>query len=392
MSNQQDNSNGLLGKLQRVARVETTPEARVIDNQQRAELFCWYKRLQVAQGLKHAKMIEQHELPFGEAQLRDALRKRDSAHRDLVLRALKALRNTLQEWATVHDRQECVATTVAKEIRAIVATTEHLCQQGEDVFGLIVGPAGAGKSMVLKAYALQRRNSIYMAVDQESDTPMTCLQALCRRVGIADKAKRGRLFLALVRYLVGTETLLIVDEAHQLDKRGLNLIRELQHRTRCPVVIAGMPDLKRKVKEGQNDEARGATLYSRLGPRLDMGDRIRAREVPAPDGTYSAKAPRETLHSIQDVIRVFASNKLRLTRDALELLHTIVNLERGGMFRTARILVATAQYANPGAEEISDALLLEAAESLETVDELSELCGQLARLHEVRRQRTALSA
>jgi type II secretory pathway predicted ATPase ExeA len=125
--------------------------------------------------------------------------------------------------------------------------------------GMLIGPAGTGKSLLLQVLAEQFRGrfEIVILTSGRLSTRQALLQAILFELGLPYRDQQeGELRLALIDHLSGTSgnlegLLLLVDEAHTLPLRLLeelrmitNLVRQGQPKVR--LVLAGSPALEER--------------------------------------------------------------------------------------------------------------------------------------------------
>ncbi|MCK4627084.1 MAG: AAA family ATPase, partial [Phycisphaerae bacterium] len=177
---------------------------------------------------------------------------------------------------------------------------------------------------------------------------------------------------AICEHLRGSKRLIMVDEAHLSKLETLNTIRQLHDSTGCPVFLVGLPALGRMLTKGRDDDAMGATLFSRQGIVRDLTARCR-----------QGGDRGEPLYSVEDIKRVFAKSQLRITRDAMEFLEGVANEPEAGGLRLAnnalRLAMHVARTAAEPILEITVTALLDASRLLkgtETIDALANRIKQ----------------
>ena len=130
--------------------------------------------------------------------------------------------------------------------------------------GLVVGPAGTGKTLVCHLLAEQFRGRFAVALlsNGHLDTRRELLQAILFELGLPyRRLEEGELRLSLIDYIANEQNapeglLLLVDEAHTLPSRLLeeirliaNVVRNGQPRAR--LVLAGNPGLEESLADPQ---------------------------------------------------------------------------------------------------------------------------------------------
>ena len=155
------------------------------------------------------------------------------------------------------DRHADLAVTA--EIESVAARAKA----GADV-GLIYGAAGSGKTWALRRYADEHAETWYLAMSPAVTTPAATLARLARALDVgAGVTTAARLERAVIEHLRGRHALLIVDEAHQLPAKLLDVIRCVHDQARCGLVLAGNDPLWARLASGE----RAAQLVSRIGLR-----------------------------------------------------------------------------------------------------------------------------
>ncbi|EAP9635466.1 AAA family ATPase [Salmonella enterica] len=132
--------------------------------------------------------------------------------------------------------------------------------------GVIFGPAGMGKSMVLRQYASTSKGVILIEADP-GYTAKVLLQELCVRLGVKKTGNIHELSEECIQALTGTGWVVLVDEAELLPYRALEVLRRIHDRSGVALVLAGMPRLLINLKGSRGEYAQ---LYSRVGMALDI--------------------------------------------------------------------------------------------------------------------------
>lgn len=281
--------------------------------------------------------------------------------RDAILRKLDGFQAQHAARKSAPQRGPIAWTRVAEELRAVAQTAAFL-----DVMGAAFGPAGIGKTMTLQALAQTMPGSVLLTVDDSSRTVPSFFRKLCDLLKLRTAGRRVGMRDLIVQALIGTKRLLIVDEAHLAGLDVLNAARQLYDETGCPVLLVGLPALGRMLKSGRNDDARGATLYSRIGICRDLMERTR-----------SGGHPGEPLYSAQDIREVFARSALRIAPDGLRWLEDLANVpDSGGLRSATNALRLAAQALRKTAEPdrpIDSAILEQAARLLHGIERAEQI-------------------
>lgn len=135
--------------------------------------------------------------------------------------------------------QAFVSTRIAKKMLGVIDQIH-----GRKSMGAIIGPSGVSKSTVL-AYveAGYITNSQHIELTSTDKTITQALRRIAGELGLNDQYHTQRLMRNIILHLRGTDRLLMIDEAHYLDKRAMNAIRDIHKGTKCPIVLVGTQDL-----------------------------------------------------------------------------------------------------------------------------------------------------
>lgn len=155
-------------------------------------------------------------------------------------------------------------------------------------FGVVVGPAGVGKTTLLKQYKATNPNVWLVTIEPLIKTASAMMQEICTVMGVVEKSAT-RLPRAIRRFTEDKQGLLIIDEAQHLDVSSLEQLRALNADGEgVAVVICGNVGIIGKLEglSRSNDQ-----LYSRVGGRKvlrgsltgDMDRMIAAWGVTDPD-------------------------------------------------------------------------------------------------------------
>ncbi len=165
-----------------------------------------------------------------------------------------------REQAKADGRWHFVST---KSARIIWGICENAAHDGE--IGVIIGPAGGGKTMALAEYARAHPGeTIYLKADVSMKS-RDLLQELGEKIGIVLQGTIRQMLRHLERVLADDPRLIIVDEADTLTVRQMEILRALHDSTGCGLVLAGLPRLKLHLTRGPSARENLAQLYSRVG-------------------------------------------------------------------------------------------------------------------------------
>lgn len=154
-----------------------------------------------------------------------------------------------------------VPTQLATLALALISDTHR-----DGDIGVIYGPAGMGKSMILREYITRNKGAILIEADP-GYTAKVLLQELCARLGVKKSGNIHELSEECIQALTGTGWIVLVDEAELLPYRALEVLRRIHDRSGVSVVLAGMPRLLINLKGSRGEYAQ---LYSRVGMAMDL--------------------------------------------------------------------------------------------------------------------------
>ena len=210
-----------------------------------------------------------------------------------------------------------ITTLLAEAIRSYAIMADKGC-----MMAAIVAPSGSGKTLVLKTLTEEMRG-IYVYCHRHL-TPreflMTIALLLGRRTREGSKAELHRF---IVESLAGTNRILFLDEAHQLGST-IGCVRAIHDEARVPIVMAGTLEILQFV----NDRSDGRGQFS--SRTLSFNAMKQAINAESPDGDGE---PRKNLFTLEEVKAFFDSRKIRLNKDALQMMWLLACLPNWGCLR-----------------------------------------------------------
>lgn len=251
-----------------------------------------------------------------------------------------------------HAERPFILTSVAREIFSIanmVITTRKI--------GMVYGPdsSGIGKTMALRALQKEKPGSILVTCDKIESNPTGLLRAIAAGLQITPAQSNRALYSRIKEILKGTSRLLIVDQIHNLrrskDDKPFYILTDLWDATGSPQLWCGTADLVSYLNKGRRQDESLAQIRRRLAIVRDLLQRTRSEG----DGGRG-----EPLFTIEDIRKVFGSNKIRLAPDAERFLMQLANIPDAGGLGAADNLVqlATALALNDKRESIDQGMLL----------------------------------
>jgi DNA transposition AAA+ family ATPase len=281
--------------------------------------------------------------------------------------AISAFRN--DKWKGSAGTQCTVASTLCKAINGIIRQKQADATKidgfvrtrvAEQIFALteyarkrrmiaaFVIPAGHGKSTALQAVAEDVPGAVLLTVTRARASAKSFLQLFARALGLDEQGRAEDIQDRIVNRLVGSDRLVLIDEAHKLQVPALDSLREIWDEAKVPVVMAGTPSFKNTLtsqRVGTVARELLDQLYSRVGMFRDLSDLV----------SQSEDDPGQLVNR-EDIRKVFARGRVRISTDGIDLLCKIANSPASGGLRVCRDLVQIVADLYPG-ETITAALL-----------------------------------
>ena len=218
---------------------------------------------------------------------------------------------TVAEYLLEHQAQ--AQYQAATDVADLVMTRQ--IAQGLDVidfavrhrgFALIVGESGTGKSSVMRYYAEQHPdNVIYVDLQAEENSARALMLAIFR--GVLTLRKRDpnwnhdlglsrsdapTLKHLAVDYFRGGREVLLIDEANNLNKAGMESVRTLQQATRMPVILSGTYELDAVLGFRRGRKQVNDAMHRRIVMRKELDYQISREDAAAMVKLYFGETPR----------------------------------------------------------------------------------------------------
>lgn len=230
-----------------------------------------------------------------------------------------------------------VETEVARRMLTLIRHTIRMRS-----IGLIYSDAGRGKTMTLEAALAIHPGAVLIRVLRSTRRANPLCRHLAQALKLPAAGRAGDVEARVIQALRGTDRLLMIDEAHQLEMDGLELLRDLYDECRMPLVLAGTHQISDKVSDAT---AFFGQFNRRIGMRYDVTEPLRGGN--GDNGSDSAPRP---LHSVEEIRSMFERDKFRLADDAAVMLARIANsLGQGGLGIPARICEVALGVVKPDA-------------------------------------------
>lgn len=212
--------------------------------------------------------------------------------------ALEMVESKLSKWLRSHKRKAKYSKILrgAKEwadtptAAKIISVLEYCHLAG--LMGLIFGAPGVGKSRAIESYRETYPN-VWCAVMTGAHTGVcAALEEIAHAIGLKEVPGRpARLLQEIVRAILGTSGLLVIDEAQHLAIQALEAIRAIHDATGVGVVLVGNEVVHARIAGGKR-AALFAQIFSRLGKTLRVTGSQKA-DVAAVASLYGVKSNRE---------------------------------------------------------------------------------------------------
>jgi len=236
---------------------------------------------------------------------------------DKVLRGIDRWIGLFEARAKAPGTPGFVKSEVARSIMGAARMIAE-CQ----VIGIIVADPGIGKTMTLEAIVGQIPGSLIVTINDGTSTVAWFFRELASILNTDAKTSRSENRRAIVKRLNGTGRLLMIDEAHLIDKSLANAIRQLHDSTKCPIALVGQRSLLKRMETWRGDYSVGANFCSRVLFRADVQD-------------LAHRNPGHPLYSVEEIRRVFAQSRVRLAPGADRWLCALANIVEVGAMRAA---------------------------------------------------------
>jgi hypothetical protein len=265
-----------------------------------------------------------------------------------------------------------VWTSVAREIQTVASLVSSL-----KTIGLVYGPdtSGIGKTMALQAVHAETPGSILVTVEKVEANTTGLLTAICRALRISDGHNNALLYDRIKKTLAGTPRLLIIDQIHNLrfakGDKPLYVLADLHDATRAPQLWCGTSDMVSYLQRGQ---AKGDEPLAQIRRRITYVRDLMQRTYGKDRGGRD-----EPLYTIEEIRQVFASNKLKLTTDAVRFLWSLACLPDNGALGTCKnlVLIATILGEHMGRTSIDAPLLRASLNDSVQAPTFTRLCSEV---------------
>lgn len=298
------------------------PEDRELTPQEIAQVARDAKAYMREHAVSLASLSRQLGQGYSQATLSNFLNGHKRGDQERVARALNAWLETQTRAAEVARPEGFVETDVARKILTVIRTAVDSRK-----IGVVTGSAGMGKTLTAKAAHKMFPGSIYLRVTQSERRNTGLVASLARILNIPIRSTISHSHRLVIEHLSGTNRPLLIDEAHKLHEGALDALRDIHDEAGVPLVLFGTIKLTQHVND---TEVFFGQFSSRIVARVDL--------------TELATKPRRggkarPLFSVDEILAIFASSKLRLTDDAARLLAQLACLPGLGSLRLCSMVM-----------------------------------------------------
>lgn len=153
-----------------------------------------------------------------------------------------------------------------------LAAQEAMSEKGNNRLVIIEGPSGSGKTTAGRCLAARFGRKVVLSEADETwkDSLNAMLGGLLRSLGVREiptcaEARKTK----LLAELNNAPVCLVIDEAHHLGPRTLNLVKTILNQTRCQIIFLCIPTLFRRLESAAYEEAKQLTK-NRLAERVRL--------------------------------------------------------------------------------------------------------------------------
>lgn len=141
-----------------------------------------------------------------------------------------------------------------------------MCQEDGEI-GVVIGPAGSGKTTALQEFCRREQRTAYIKADVTM-SPKELLFEIGQKLGVSLSGSRRAMARQIVNQLRLDPVLIIVDEADVLVSRDsvlkLDVLRGIWDEAHSGLVLAGPPVLAKYLVKGPGGQSNLAQFYSRV--------------------------------------------------------------------------------------------------------------------------------
>jgi type II secretory pathway predicted ATPase ExeA len=182
---------------------------------------------------------------------------------------------TLMELESISaEQEEPIYDDLRHMLAARLAVQDAMAEKGNNRLVIIEGPSGSGKTTAARSLAARFGRKVVLAEADETwkESLNSMLGGILRAIAVREipasaEARKTKLISALK----ASPVCLVIDEAHHLGPRTLNLVKTIINQSRCQVVFVCIETLFRKLECAAYEEAKQLTK-NRLAERVRLTD------------------------------------------------------------------------------------------------------------------------
>jgi DNA transposition AAA+ family ATPase len=217
-----------------------------------------------AEGLSHGKVAREAGVKVGT--FSPWISGNYAGRNDRIAEAVEKWFDARELRRTTQSRSPIAPTFVmTPAAKAFIALMEH-AQHMPD-FSVITGAPGVGKSSAACHYTRTSPNVWKVVAHPGLVSPRSIQDEICRAAGVHEPGVMHKVMNALVRRLMGSGGLIIIDEAQHLTPIALDQLRSIYDVSGIGVALLGNATVFGKL-EGGDRRAQFAQLHSRVGMRI----------------------------------------------------------------------------------------------------------------------------
>lgn len=168
--------------------------------------------------------------------------------------------------------------------------------------GLILGPAGSGKTRAVQEFARQNPGQVIHIEVSENMALRDLIEEIGIELGIGDQVAQGSAHSRvrkIVKCLRQEPKMIVIDEADKLvnnySVKKIEVLRWIQDQSKAPIVLVGLPTMAPFLYRGPSLKENLSQLYSRLGGTAMLGGLVRKEAADMLEGFALTDNAREEL-------------------------------------------------------------------------------------------------
>jgi len=239
-----------------------------------------------------------------------------------------------------------VDTFVAKMVRLAAVRAISAADAGIDSrISLVWGDPGCGKTMALQAVR-EKHDGVLITCGVDIMSPRSILEKIAQEIGLRQLPYGANdAFAVIVERLRGSGKLIIVDEIHALlearNDQAFHTLRLLSDKTGCPQLWAATCDLIQQLQLREHKRQPLGQIIRRIGSQFHLTARLH-------QGGVEGGGKPEPLFSVEEIIKMYGSNEMKLTRDAGRFLARFCTSPRLGLLGSCTNFVLHATLTHRG--------------------------------------------